>query len=367
MAPFALHLLLACQTETTEADKAATDAHTTDAPATDKVEAPVPAAPPAYEWMLPQGLPRPPDVPEDNPMSDDKVALGHQLFMDPRLSVDGTRSCYSCHVNERGNADGRALALGAGDKPLPRNTPTIWNVAYLPELYWDGRADSLEKQATGAWKGPNMGVGDGLDAKAAEIGALPEYAPRFAAVFGLAEGTAVTPEHIVKAISAYERTLLCGGTAADKVELSDAARRGKTLFETEGRCVACHTPPLYTDKQYHDLGFGFDKKGQPIADADPGRGKHTSQESDIGKFRTPTLRNVAKTAPYFHDGRAATLEQAVQMMVAGGNPAAPNKDPLLAPTGLSKDQIADLVAFLESLTCASELNVLGDPLPVKLD
>lgn len=349
-----LPYLLACQTETPQ-------------PEPEVPPAPAPTEAPAWSWPLPTGLAKPPEVPEDNPMSDEKVALGHQLFMDPRLSVDGSRSCYSCHVNERGNADGRKLALGAGDKPLTRNTPTIWNVAYLKGLYWDGRADSLEKQALGAWKGGNMGVGDGLEAKAAEIGALPEYAPRFRAAFGLAEADPVKPEHVVKAISAYERTLLCGDTPADKIELSDAARRGKTLFETEGRCIACHTPPLYTDGLFHDLGLGYDAQGKAIEGADLGRGAHTKQEADNGKFRTPTLRNIAKTGPYFHDGRAATLEEAVRFMAEGGNQVAPTKDPMLAPTGLDAEQIADLVAFLEALTCPAELTVLGDPLPVKED
>ncbi|MEQ1567583.1 MAG: cytochrome c peroxidase, partial [Myxococcota bacterium] len=320
-----------------------------------------PPAPPTWSFQVPNGLPGAPPVPEDNPMSAEKVALGHQLFMDPRLSVDGSRSCYSCHVNERGGADGRKLALGAGDKPLTRNTPTIWNVAYHPELYWDGRAPSLEAQATGAWKGGNMGVGDGLDAKAAELGALPEYKAAFAQVFGLAEGEAVTPGHVVKALSAYERTLLCGDGDAP---LSEAAARGKATFESAG-CVKCHSGANYTDDAYHDVGLGF-AKGKPVPDADPGRGKHSKAPADDGKFRTPTLRNVAATAPYFHDGRAETLAEAVKYMASGGAPKAPNKDPLLEPANLSDEQRADVVAFLETLTCG-QLEVLGDPKPVAAD
>jgi cytochrome c peroxidase len=326
--------------------------------------APVPAPEPGYTWQVPKGLNGPPTVPDDNPMTDDKVSLGHQLFMDPRLSVDGSRSCYSCHVNERGNADGRAKALGPGNKVLARNTPTIWNVGYLDTLYWDGRADSLEKVSVGAWKGGNMGVGDKLEAKAAEVGALPEYAPRFQAVFGLAAGTPVTSEHVAKALSTYMRTLLCGDTPADRFELSDSARIGKTLFENEARCIACHVPPLYTDQKFHDIGLGYDKKGYPHKDSDPGRGKHTQVSEDNGKFRTPPLRNVSKTGPYFHDGSAATLEEAVRYMAKGGNLKAPHKDPLLVPAELNDEQIGHLVAFLEALACPAELMVLGDPLPV---
>ncbi|MEQ1500971.1 MAG: cytochrome c peroxidase [Myxococcota bacterium] len=322
--------------------------------------APPPPPAPTWSWSLPKGLGTAPTVPDDNPMTPEKVELGHQVFMDPRLSVDGSRSCYSCHVNERGGADGRALALGAGDKELTRNTPTIWNVAYHAELYWDGRAASLEAQATGAWKGGNMGVGDALDAKAAEIGALPEYKEAFTKAFGLAPDAAVTPKQVVQALSAYERTLLCGDGDAP---LSEAATRGKALFESEGRCVACHAAPYYTDDKYHDLGLGAKGKGGKAPDEDVGRGKVSKAPEDNGKFRTPTLRNVAATAPYFHDGRAATLADAVKFM-AGGDPS---KDPLFTPTNLTDAQQADVVAFLEGLACSGQLAVLGDPKVVRTE
>lgn len=327
---------------------------------TEPAPAPEPA-PPSFTFDVPAGLSGPPAVPADNPMTADKVELGHKLFMDPRLSVDGSRSCYSCHVNERGNADGRKLALGPGDKPLTRNTPTIWNVGYYPELYWDGRADSLEAQGKGALKGGNMGLGDGLDAKAAEIGALPEYKDAFTAVFSLAEGAPVTVDHVVQALSAYERTLLCGDPADPR---SEAAERGKTLFEGEAGCAACHAPPLYTDLAYHDLGINFDNKGKPRKDPDPGRGKPSGKPEDEGRFRTPSLRNVAKTAPYFHDGRAETLADAVAFMAKGGNAKAPTIDPMLKAVALTPEQQGDIVAFLESLSCSGSLAVVGDPKPV---
>lgn len=305
------------------------------------------------------GLPEVP-VPADNPQSEAKVALGHALFMDKRLSFDGSRSCYSCHQNSLGNADGRALALGAGDKPLTRNTPTIWNVAYHRELYWDGRADSLEKQALGAWKGGNMGVGaDNLDAKAAEIGALPEYAPAFAAEFGVAEGVAVTPMQVAQAISAYERTLLCG----DPPALSERAQVGKALFEGKAGCVACHNGPALSDGQYHDIGLAHDASGALLEGADVGRAKVTGDEADTYKLRTPSLRNVGRTAPYFHDGRAATLEEAVRYMAGGGNPAAPGNSAVLSDKGLSDDDIAALVAYLELLTCGSLVEIGNQGVP----
>lgn len=302
---------------------------------------------------VPAGLAAPPDVPPQNPMTPDKVALGHRLFMDRRLSVDGSRSCYSCHQNQLGNADGRPRALGAGDKPLLRNTPTLWNVAYRPALNWDGRAENLEAQALGAWQGGNMGVGaEGLAAKAAQIGQLPEYADEFVEVFGLDAGAAVTPEHVVMALSAYERTLLCGDTEHDREAWSPAALRGWDLFRGKAQCTACHNGELFSDGLYHATGVGFDAQGRLREVPDPGRGE--------GRFRTPTLRNVAKTGPYFHDGSETTLEGAVRFMAGGGNPRAPQRDPLLRDVGLTDAEIDDVVAFLHTLDCESRLEVVGD-------
>ncbi len=153
-------------------------------------------------------------IPADNPQTHEKIALGHQLFFDARLSVDGSRSCYSCHKNEDGNGGHDALAVGAADKKLTRHSPVIWNVGFLPALYWDGRAASLEAQATGAWSGGNMGVGkDNLDKKAKEIEAIAGYKAAFDKAF---PGEGVTPTTIVRAISAYERTLVCDKTAYDR-------------------------------------------------------------------------------------------------------------------------------------------------------
>jgi len=240
-------------------------------------------------------FPAPPASPADNPTSEAKVELGHALFMDKRLSVDGSRSCYSCHQNELGNADGRPKALGAGNKPLPRNTPTIWNVGYRKQLYWDGRAGSLEAQATGAWGGGNMGVGpDNLAAHAKKIGDLPEYRKRFEKIFGVAPGAPVTPDHVVKAISAYERTLTCSDTAYDREAFDTASRRGRVLFDGKAGCVTCHLGPELTDDLYHAVGAGYtDGAREP----DVGRGKVTSQHGDQYRFRTPGRRNVARSAP----------------------------------------------------------------------
>lgn len=314
-------------------------------------------AEPEYAWVLPRGL-KAPAVPTDNAMSAEKVELGHQLFFDKRLSVDGTRSCYSCHQNELGNADGREKALGPGDKLLARNTPTIWNVAYHAELYWDGRAGSLEKQMIGAWKGGNMAVGEpGLAAKAAEIGALPEYRAQFRKVFGLAEADAVAPEHVAKAVAAYERTLLCGDTAWDSNTLGPEAQRGWELFRGKAACATCHSGDNFADGLYHKVGVGVPESGEG---GDLGRFDASKAESDKYKFRTPTMRNVGKTAPYFHDGSVADLRAAVKLMATGGDRKVKDLDANLADRGLTDAEIDDLVVFLRALDCPGGLAVIGD-------
>lgn len=312
----------------------------------------------AWDWKLPTGIATPPKVPEDNPMSAEKVALGHKLFMDKRLSADGSRSCYSCHQNHLGGADGRKTALGAKSKPLTRNTPTIWNVGLQPSLYWDGRAPTLEKQALGALKGGNMGLGDTLADKAEEIGAMPEYAAEFKKVFALADGAKIEPDHVAMALSAYERTLLCGDTAYDTQKLDEAQARGQRLFMGKGACVTCHGGQNFSIGSFHVTGIGIDVKDEK---ADVGRFKVTKDPAHKHAFKTPTLRNVANTAPYFHDGSAATLEDAVRTMAGGGNPQEGlTIDPLLIDRKLSDEEVKDITAFLGALSCPGKLEVIGD-------
>ena len=174
------------------------------APSASEAVAPVPPLPPVPEAPPALGSL---GAPKDNPQTAPKIRLGNLLFFDSRLSADGTRSCYSCHDNADGTGGHEALAVGVKGAKLPRHAPIMWNVAYLPKLYWDGRSDSLEAQMKGAWSGGNMGVGqDGLAAKAKEMGDRPEYKALFGAAF---PGESVTPDTIAKAVSAYERTLFC--------------------------------------------------------------------------------------------------------------------------------------------------------------
>jgi cytochrome c peroxidase len=319
-------------------------------------EAPKEALPPAPSEFPPM------QVPEDNPQTAAKIALGHQLFFDARLSVDGSRACYSCHQNEHGNGGETATAIGAGDKPLTRHSPVIWNTGYFQAFYWDGRAGSLEAQAKGAWGGGNMGVGkENLVKKATAIGKIPGYQKQFKAVFP-EEGA--TPDTIAKAISAYERTLICRNTQYDRYAagevgaLTEEQKAGWGVFMGKGQCAVCHTPPLFSSAMgvpngiYYNVGIGT--AGKAKEEVDPGRAKVTGNDADWAAFKVPSLRNVAKSAPYFHDGSVATLEEAVKLMATGGIDN-PNKTALMEDRGLTEAELASLVAFLGALDCTGKL------------
>jgi cytochrome c peroxidase len=301
---------------------------------------PLPAQLTTYEAM---------PVPADNPTTPEKAALGRQLFFDERLSGDGSRSCYSCHLCEKGLTDGLAKAVGAFNKQLPRSSPTLWNIGYHKEFYWDGRSPSLEKQAMAAWTGGNMGAK--ADEIAAKLNTLPGYRSQFQKVFG----ADATPDNVVKAISAFERTIISGDTAWDRYRagnqsaLDASATRGWNIFQAI-KCTNCHDGVLLTDQQYHNVGIGMDQK-----DPDVGRFKVTNKPEDTGAFKTPSLRDIAKSAPYFHDGSAATLEDAVDVMLGGGkaNPHLDKKN--LEKRNVLPDQRTDLLNFLRSLNVDCEL------------
>jgi cytochrome c peroxidase len=293
------------------------------------------------------------EIPVDNPLTPEKVALGRQLFFDERLSFDGSRSCYSCHVCEKGLTDGLGKAIGAGNKQLTRSSPTLWNIGYHKEFYWDGRSPSLEKQAMAAWQGGNMGAKDHEQEIVGKINALTGYRSQFQKVFG-GEATA---ENIMMAITAFERTIISGDTAWDKFRagdqsaLSEEAKRGWQVFQ-DAKCTNCHDGVLLTDQQYHNVGVGMDK---PEAEQDKGRFVKTQKPEDTGAFKTPTLRDIAESAPYFHDGSAATLEDAVDFMLGGGrdNPYLDKKN--LEKRTITKEQRADLLAFLRALNVDCKL------------
>jgi len=303
-------------------------------------------------WEVPEPF-EPVPVPESNPMTQAKVELGRRLYFDVRLSGDGKLSCYSCHVCESGLTDGRPTAIGAFGKSIGRAAPTMWNVGYHDSLYWDGRSASLEAQALAAWKGGNMGAKP--DSIVAALQGDPNYAAAFQAVFG----AAMTPANVTQALAAYMRTILCTDTAYDRYERGDkkalnaAQLRGWELFRGKAACATCHVGTLFTDLRYHNAGIGMQ-----AANPDPGRFKVTQRSSDMGAFKTPTLRDIGRSAPYFHDGSVATLEEAVRLMASGGI-ANPHKDPQLVDSKLNAAELKDLVAFLRALDCPCDPRALS--------
>lgn len=290
-------------------------------------------------------LPQAVIAPQDNPTTADKVALGKQLFFDPRLSGDNTMSCASCHLPEKAFTDGLAQGNGDGGKSLTRNTPTLLNVGFYSSKYtWDGRANSLEQQALGPIQSPDE-MNQKLDELVAELNVVPKYVEQFENVFG----TKVNQEGIAKALAAFQRTLVTGPSpfdsylSGDKNALSASAQRGMALFLGDAGCVRCHHGPLLSDENFYRLGVSF---------RDRGRAGVTSVKEDTGKFRTPTLRNISQTGPYMHDGSLKTLDQVVTFYYRGVPTTA--TDGLTADiqplTGQSFSEISDIVDFLESLT-----------------
>jgi cytochrome c peroxidase len=297
---------------------------------------------PEHSDLVP--LPREVPAPRENPTTPEKVALGRKLFFDPRLSGDNSMSCATCHDPEKAFGDGLPRAKGTGGKELARNTPTVLNVGFFERLFWDGRAASLEEQALEPIRSPDE-MNQDLDQLERELNALPEYAEPFREVFG----TPVTREGIARALAAYQRTLVTGPSpfdhylAGDEEALSEAARRGMELFVGEAGCVRCHHGPLLSDGKFYRLG---------VASRDEGRAAVTGDREDTGKFRTPSLRNVAQTGPYMHNGSMKTLEEVVQFYYRNVPRTTPGgfRPDVQALSGQSFTEIPDVVAFLESLT-----------------
>lgn len=307
---------------------------------------PMPAAPPLP--ATPQALPEL-KTPDDNPLTAEKVALGKQLFFDKRLSKDGSASCETCHVPEKGWGDGESLSKKVGGAMNTRHSPTLWNVGYNTLYYWDGRSETLEKQIEAAWKGQ---MGADPAAIAAAVAKIPGYLVQFKTIYS----SDPTGETIIKSLASFVRTLRSGGSAWDKFEagdkaaVSDAAKKGFELFRNKAGCAACHAPPLYTDNSFHNVGIGWEKD---VKEPDQGRGKISKEKKEDGAFKTPTMRSATTHAPYFHDGRAKTFEEAVDLMLAGGVANA-NLDARLKPVKLSKTERDELLAFLKALEVKAE-------------
>lgn len=295
---------------------------------------------------VPLGLP-PVPVPEDNPITPKKVALGKLLYFDTRLSKDGTVACATCHDPENAWTEPKATSTGIGGQVGGANSPTVINAAYGTTQFWDGRAASLEEQALGPIENP-IEMGHSLDVLVEELGKIPEYQEGFQQAFG----TGVTKEGIAKAIASFERLVLSGNSPYDKFKdgqedaLTEAQKRGMALFEDVG-CATCHAPPVFSNYRFYNAGVGMDKDPAP-----EGRKAVTGKESDLGKFRVPMLREVANTGPYFHDGSVATLEEAVALMAGGGkdNPNLSGMMKAVRSAELSEENQKDLVEFLKALS-----------------
>jgi cytochrome c peroxidase len=293
---------------------------------------------------LPGGLGRLPALPDDpeNPITPAKVELGRQLFEDARLSGDESLSCASCHPKEMGYADATPLSEGAGGQPMPRHTPTVLNAAYYRYINWDGKFANITQLVLGVLANPrNMNMQD-ESILVSRLESVPEYRAQFRDVF---DGPPTT-ERVAMAIDVYVRRLTTPNSpfdryaAGDPRALTEAQKRSLVLFVGKADCAMCHRGPNFADDQFHALGITGD---------DTGRFKVTGVEADRYAFKTPTLRNVALTAPYMHDGSVSTLREVIDLYDAGGGAQRP-KSPLLRKLDLTEREKSDLEAFLESLT-----------------
>lgn len=353
---------------------------------------------------LPLGLP-PLPVPADNPMTAAKIALGRKLFFDRRLSLNDTISCAMCHVPEQGfTSNELAMAVGFEGRSVRRNSPTIYNSAYFSRLFHDGREESLEQQIWGPLLARNEMANPSVGAVLQKIRSLGDYDGLFEAAFN---GRGADMMTVGMAFAAYQRSLVSADSPFDRWRyggeaeaLGEDAQRGYALFAGKAGCALCHTvgadSALFSDDSLHNTGIGYrramgpasktqrvqlapgvfvdvdraviESVGEP-SPADLGLYEITQDPADRWKFKTPSLRNVALTAPYMHDGSLGTLEDVVRFYNGGGVPNE-TQDPLIRPLGLAESEISDLVTFLESLT-GSNVDALvadafaapvGDPL-----
>jgi cytochrome c peroxidase len=346
-----------------------------------------------YARRAPLGLP-PVPVPSDNPITPAKVELGRKLFFDRRLSLNNTFSCAMCHVPAQGfSSNEQATAIGIEGRTVRRNTPTIYNVAYLKRLFHDGRESRLEQQVWGPLLASNEMGAPSVGYVVEKIQGLSDYAGLFEKAFK--RGPSM--ETIGMALASYERTLNSADSPFDrwyfgkaKDAMSAEARHGFKLFTGKAGCSRCHTiaenHALFTDQKMHNTGIGFraalitDNATQEIQAApgvtleidadilaavsepkpnDLGLYEITQDPQDRWKYRTPSLRNIALTEPYMHDGSLATLEDVIEFYNRGGIPNE-NLDPLIRPLNLDRAEIRALVAFLRSLTGSNVPAIVSD-------
>jgi len=297
--------------------------------------------------------------PQDNPHTAEKVELGKQLYFDKRLSKDDSVSCATCHDPDKGWSNGDTFATGVRGQRGGRSSPSIINSAYATLQFWDGRAAHLEEQALGPIQNP-IEMDMKIDDVVAKLNKIPGYREQFQKIFK----TDVTPVGIARSIAAFERTILSGDApydrfkAGDKKALSEQAQRGMKLFFGKANCSACHTGHSFSDFAFHNLGIGMEKDMPDL-----GRFVVTKLEGDKGAFKTPTLREISRTAPYMHDGRFKTLDEVVDYYDKGGHPNA-QLDEEIFELKLTKEEQADMVKFLvEGLTSETYPHVKPPKLP----
>ncbi|HET9594796.1 MAG TPA: cytochrome c peroxidase [Anaeromyxobacteraceae bacterium] len=283
----------------------------------------------------------------------EKVRLGRWLFFDARLSADGTVSCGTCHRPALAFSEDTARSTGIRGQQGTRKSPPIVNAAFsvFGDLFWDGRAASLQEQVKGPIANP-VEMGNTHEGAARTVAGIAGYRKAFREAYA---DERIDIDRIADAIAAYEATRLSGGSAWDRftageaAALSDEAREGMDLFFGRGRCNACHLGPNLTDGRFHNIGIGYDEEAPPPRSgfSDPGRYAVTGEPDDTGAFKTPTLRDVARRAPYMHDGSVPTLAEAVMTYVR--IESNPWLDPAMLEVRLAPFDVRPLVAFLEAL------------------
>ena len=305
--------------------------------------------------------------PENNPYSEAKKELGKMLFFDPRLSKSKQISCASCHDPELAWGDGRTISYGHNRQTGKRNSPSLLNIGYHSVFFWDGRAASLENQALGPITDPvEMAATETISIK--NIKKIKGYKPYFREAFG---DEKITIERILKAIATYERTITSKKSKFDSfIEgksdiFTDEEVIGLHLFRTKARCVNCHNTPLFSNQKFHNVGLSY--YGRTFEDL--GKYNITHKKEDVGKFKTPSLREIGRTAPYMHNGLMPNLEGIIEMYNAGMPRVKPKEnqkndslfpvtDPLLKKLNLTKKEQNALKAFLLTLSSSPRREIL---------
>jgi cytochrome c peroxidase len=334
----------------------------------------LPLAAADFEWTLPRGFPKP-AVPANNLMSPAKVELGRYLFYDKRMSSNGRESCATCHKQELAFTDGRARAEGTTGEVHPRGAMSLVNVAYNPVFTWaNAKLDSLEEQALIPMLGEDP-IELGLKGHEQQFLDAITHDPMYQRLFSQAfpnETNAISLANVVKAIATFERSIVSMRSPYDRYRygheekaISESAKRGEYLFNSSERagCFQCHEGWNFTGNVRYEggrepRGRFFNTGVSTYVPPNRGLFEQTKREEDVGKFRVPTLRNVAVTGPYMHDGSLATLEDVIDHYAAGGKLEHPNKSTILRKFSLTLQDKADLVEFLKSLT---DEEMLHDP------